>query len=264
MKRFYALLIVALFATAPALMAQSASFYNATRDAEKMIKKMPTENYRRAYVGFNDAHINWKEFGIYGELKYPIKSGVTLGYLQSYHIVKGLPIFVEYGANIHYLFGKEKTPKGEFSTIQLEGYYKANMFALNVPVNASLRLSFDNNRIAVTPYIGLNLRFNLFGNQTSGYKIENASLDGNEGELSDEPTKVRLFDSSKDEEGAAGDLAFNRFQMGLNYGVAFSYDVYTISIGRVSDFTRIANLDKSTYKDKGRMGVTTISVGYAI
>ena len=80
--------------------------------------------------------------------------------------------------------------------------------------------------------------------------------------LLDKPytTEVRLFDSSE-KKGAAGEDAFKRFQMGINYGVAFSYDVYTLSVGRVSDFTRIANFNDHAYK--GRMGVTTISVGYA-
>lgn len=249
MKRFYALLIVALFATAPALMAQSASFYNATRDAEKMIKKMPTENYRRVYVGFNDAHINWKDYDHECEMWYPVKSGFTLGYLQSYHILKGLPVFVEYGANIQYLFGKEELSK-TFAGVLGADCYKANTFALNVPVNVSMRLSFENNTIAVTPYAGLNFRFNLSGKQIT------------EGEVLDKPytAEVRLFDSS-DKEGAAGEDAFKRFQMGLNYGVSFSYDVYTLSVGRVSDFTRIANFNDHTYK--GRMGVTTISVGYS-
>jgi hypothetical protein len=241
MKRFYALLIVALFATAPALMAQSASFYNATRDAEKMIKKMPTENYRRAYVGFNDAHINWKDYDHECEMWYPVKSGFTLGYLQSYHILKGLPVFVEYGANIQYLFGKEELSKNFADWLHADSY-KANTFALNVPVNVSMRLSFENNTIAVTPYAGLNFRLNLMGKQVvSAEDIE---------------AEVKIFDKS-DDEGAAGEAAFNRLQLGFNFGVAVSYDVYTLSIGRVSDFSRIS-------KDgKGRLGVTTISVGYA-
>jgi hypothetical protein len=144
MKRFYALLIVALFAFAPALSAQSASFYNATRDAEKMIKKMPTHNYRRAYVGINDAHINWKEFDHECELIYPVKTGFTLGYLESRHIYDGLPLFVEYGANVQYLFGKEVLSSDSmFNGSGEEITFKANMCAVNIPVNASFRLLFE-------------------------------------------------------------------------------------------------------------------------
>lgn len=235
MKRFYALLIVALFAFAPALSAQSASFYNATRDAEKMIKKMPTHNYRRAYVGINDAHINWKDFDHECEIMFPIKTGFTLGYLESRHIYDGLPLFVEYGANIQYLYGKEVLSKN-FSTLFGE-VCKANTFAINIPVNASLRLLFEDYKFAVTPYAGINFRLNLSGSLTN-MGVKNSLYD-----------KDLVY-------------AFKRFQMGLNFGVAFTYDVYTLSIGRVADFSRIAKTgDNEIYK--GRLGVTTIAVGYA-
>lgn len=242
MKRFYALLVVALFAITPSLSAQSASFYNATRDAEKMIKQMPTNNYYRAYVGYNTAHANWKEYGLVGELMYPINHGFTLGYLESRHVVKGLPIFVEYGANIQYLSGKEKISGQLLFNQEMDYYYKTNIFAVNVPVNAALRLSFENDTIAVTPFAGINFRLNLAGKQTAELIMD---------EIDTEPNETKLFSAS---ENAA---AFNRLQLGLNFGVAVTYDVYTLSIGRVADFTRLSKVGK------GRLGVTTISVGYA-
>lgn len=242
MKRFYALLIVALFATAPAIMAQSASFYNATRDAEKMIKKMPTNNYYRAYVGYNTAHANWREYGLLGEIMFPINQGVTLGYLESRHVWKGLPLFVEYGANVQYLFGKEKLSGELLFDAPIDYHFKTNIFAVNVPVNLALRLSFENDTIAVTPFVGLNLRLNLAGKQTTI--------------VGDSENEVKIFNSSDDSD-AAGVNAFNRMQFGLNFGVAVTYDVYTLSIGRVADFTRLSK------EGKGRLGVTSISLGYA-
>ena len=238
MKRLYALLVVAFLAITPSLSAQSASFYNATRDAEKMIKQMPTNNYYRAYVGYNTAHANWKGYGLAGELMFPLNNGITLGYLESRHVVKGLPIFVEYGANIQYLRGKEKLA-GEllFGDLDMDYYFKTNIFAVNIPVNASLRLSFENDTIAVAPFAGLNIRYDLAGKQIM--------------EVDDSTNETKLFVSSENPE------AFNRLQLGLNFGVAVTYDVYTLSIGRVADFSRLSK------EGKGRLGVTTIAVGYA-
>lgn len=244
MKRFYALLIVALFATAPTLMAQSASFYNATRDAEKMIKQMPTTNYHRAYVGYNTAHASWREYGLEGEIMFPINNGVTLGYLESRHVWKGLPLFVEYGANVQYLFGNEKL-SGRLLPISRN--YKTNIFAVNVPVNLAFRLSFENNTIAVTPFVGLNFRLNLTGKQTE------TILYGD----SEQEESMNLFDPSIEEVGAAGIQVFNRLQLGINFGVAVTYDVYTLSIGRVADVTRLSG------DGRGHLGVTSISLGYA-
>ena len=236
MKKFYALLIVALFATAPALMAQSASFYNATRDAEKMIRQMPTEWYYRVYVGYNTAHSNWKDYGPIGEMMFPVENGITLGYLESRNVVKGLPIFVEYGANIQYLRGKAKINGDLLLPLLDDFHYKANTFAINVPVNAALRLSFENDTIAVTPFAGLNIRYNLAGKQVS--------------EIGDTQAEYKVFNSSEYPD------AYNRLQFGLNFGVAVTYDVYTLSIGRVADFTRLSK------EGKGRLGVTSVSLGY--
>ena len=151
--------------------------------------------------------------------------------------MKGLPIFVEYGANIQYLRGKEKLAGDLLFDFDYDFYYKTSIFAVNIPVNASLRLSFENDTIAVAPFAGLNIRYDLAGKQV-------VESDGT-------PVDTKLFDSSENPD------AFNRLQLGLNLGVAVTYDVYTLSIGRVADFSRIS-------KDgKGRLGVTTIAVGYA-
>ena len=249
MKRLYALLVVAFMAITPSLSAQSASFYNATRDAEKMIKQMPTHNYYRAYVGYNSAHVNWKDYGLVGEMMYPIKSGITLGYLESRHVWKGLPLFVEYGANIQCLYGKE-----DLREIALIGHsYKANIVSLNIPVNAAFRLSFENDTIAVTPFAGLNFRLNIAGSRTDEYALA--------GEVYSDT--IKLFDSSNDENAAGAGGAFNRFQVGLNLGFAVTYKVYTLSVSRVADISKLANIHNGAFDDKGRLGVTTIALGYA-
>lgn len=230
MKRLFALVVVALVAFTPNLLAQ-------TSDIEAKLRAMPAKEYHRGYVGINTVATNWDDdlLNALAAEMFPMKSGLTLGYLQSYNVVEGLPVFVEYGANIQYIFGKASTSL--FDEEDSDAYTKARTFAVNVPVNASLRLSFNNDEIAVTPFVGLNFRYNLAGKQIVGEN--NAKIE------------TDLFEA--DEE----DGAFKRFQAGLNYGVSVSYDVYTLSLGRVSDFTNFVD------DGKGRFVITTISLGYA-
>lgn len=241
MKRLFVLLAVAFMAITTNLSAQNTSFQDAAREVEAYLREMPVNNYRTIYVGLNTAHANWREYGVAGKMMFPIKGGITLGYLEALNIVKGMPIYVEYGANFQYIYGAENLEDVVIMGNRIGINYRTNIFAVNVPVNASVRLSLANNLIAVTPYAGLNARLNLAGKQvlTSGKdRLENA-----------------IFDSSN-EEGAAGNDAFNRFQLGLNLGCSATYRVYTFSIGHVFDFSQLSD------EGKGRLGVTTIGLGY--
>ena len=232
MKKLFALVLVALVAFTPNLLAQ-------TSDIEAKLRAMPTKEYHRAYIGINTVQTNWNDdvMDALLDVMFPLKKGITLGYLKSYNIVEGLPVFVEYGANLQCMFGRVNASSlfGDEEDVDSDNYNKARTFAVNVPVNASLRLSFNNDELSVTPFVGLNFRYNLSG------KI--ISVAG------DEKTKTNIMDA---EEGA-----LKRFQAGLNYGVSVSYDVYTLSIGSVSDFTSFID------GEDGRFNVTTISLGYA-
>lgn len=235
MKKLFALVLVALVAFTPNLSAQ-------TSDIEAKLRAMPTKEYHRAYVGINTVQTNWNDdlMDAVADVMFPLKKGITLGYLRSYNIVEGLPLFVEYGANLQCMFGRVNASSlfGDEEDVDSDNYNKARTFAVNVPVNASLRLSFNNDELAVTPFVGLNFRYNLSGKTISV--------------VGDEKTKTNLMDG---EEGA-----LKRFQAGLNYGVSVSYDVYTLSIGSVSDFTSFIDGEE---EGDGRFNVTTISLGYA-
>ena len=124
---------------------------------------------------------------------------------------------------------------------------RVNTLAVNVPVHAALNLKL--NKVSINPYLGVNFRINLLGNQTTINKLGDTTT----------TTKIRLFDDS-DEKGAADDAAWERFQTGLSYGVAVSYSRYTFGIGFISDLMPIVDWDDDY---TAKMSMTTISFGYA-
>lgn len=233
MKRFYLFLVLAMVAVAPRLSAQSLKFSG--------------ETYHRTYASYNIVNLNWGNGGDVNSTILPLTKGFTLGHLESAKLFDlSFPLLVEYGVSLQYNTGNEiEFPIGAGSEVSSE--YRVNTLAMNVPVHAALNLKL--NKVSINPYLGVNFRINLLGNQTTTNKLGNTTT----------TTKMRLFDDS-DEKGAAGDAAWERFQTGLSYGVAVSYSRYTFGIGFISDLMPIVDWDDDY---TAKMSMTTISLGYA-
>lgn len=198
------------------------------------LSAMSTDDYNRFYVGYNPMKINWEDYQSELEEEFPLTQSLTVGYLHASSLSSNIPLFLEYGANFQYSFGKEKEDGDEWGI---------NMYSVNVPVNLAFRLQF--NDVALTPYIGANFRVNAAGT----YKYEYEDWDGET-----ESEKVNIFDDSDDE---WGDGTPKRFQAGLNVGVGFSYKALYLGVGYVSDFSKVFD-----YEDlEGKIGVTTLTVG---
>lgn len=198
------------------------------------LSAMSTDDYNRFYVGYNPVKINWENYQSELEEAYPLTQSLTVGYLHASSLSGNIPLFLEYGANFQYSFGKEKEDGEEWGI---------NMYSVNVPVNLAFRLQF--NDVALTPYIGANFRVNAAGT----YKYEYEDWDGET-----ESEKVNIFDDSDDE---WGDGTPKRFQAGLNVGVGFSYKALYLGVGYVSDFSKVFDYEEM----EGKIGVTTLTVG---
>lgn len=233
MKRFYGLLLLALVAVAPKLSAQNLQFSGDT--------------YNRAYASYSVLNMNWDKGADVNARLFPLTTGISLGYLESAKLFdSSLPVLVEYGVNLQYNMGKEiDYPTG--TLLDASSECRVNTFAVNVPVHVALNLKL--NKVSINPYLGVNFRINLLGNQTTINKLGDTTT----------TTKIRLFDDS-DEKGAADDAAWERFQTGLSYGVAVSYSRYTFGIGFISDLMPIVDWDDDY---TAKMSMTTISFGYA-
>ena len=279
--------IVALLVVATGAFAQFAqsgavqSNAPANTNSGNFFSKMTTDNYGRFYIGYNPISVNWEEMGSMMKKVFPMKNGLSLGYMHANNIVKSLPLYVEYGANVAWTFGKyDDKESGDGYSSKTER--KLNMFSVNVPVNVAFRFSFANNDFSVTPYLGLNFRINLAG--TCKETVINKMEYGGESYKSTAIVKYKLFSSDEidleDDEDAwdveesdnevtmeattgMGDLAFKRFQVGFNVGVAVNYKKLHFGFGYVADFNKLANTDVDDNNFACKLGVPTISLGVA-
>ena len=253
------LLVVAFFAMATTASAQFAqSNAGGQGKGGNIFASMPTDGYNRVYFGYNPVVVAWNEGGALYNKMYPIKNGLTLGYLRGTNIVKSLPLFVEYGANLQWTFGRSRT---DWDYTDLSTRF--NMLSINVPVNVAFRFSFFNDDFSVTPYLGLNMRFNVVG--VTKHKYDDYAGDGEEVTIRynmfSEEDELEEVSDGVYKTGMGEGCALKRFQVGFNCGVAFSYREYSFGVGYVTDFNKIVKPDVDD-PITGRMGVTTISVGY--
>ena len=166
MKRLSFIVALLVIATgAFAQFAQSSAVQSnapANTNSGNVFSKMATDNYGRFYIGYNPISVDWEENGKVYKKQFPMDNGLTLGYMHGHNIVKSLPLYVEYGANVAWAFGKyDDKESGDGYSSKTEN--KLNMFSINIPVNLAFRLSFANNDFSVTPYLGLNFRINVAG-----------------------------------------------------------------------------------------------------
>lgn len=285
MKRLSFIVALLVIATgAFAQFAQSGAVQSnapANTNSGNFFSKMATDNYGRFYIGYNPISVDWEEHGKELKKQYPMDNGLTLGYMHGHNIVKSLPLYVEYGANVAWAFGKYEDKESDYE----EGYKwktenKLNMFSINIPVNLAFRLSFANNDFSVTPYLGLNFRINVAGTcKTTGiieYEYGDETFKGteivkyklfssDETDLNDEDAwdvDESDYEITREATAGMGDLALKRFQVGFNVGVAVNYKKLHLGFGYVADFNKLANYDDD-YVFACKLGVPTISLGVA-
>ncbi len=244
MKKLFVLLVACVIATTAS--AQFVNSGNVKSGSSSNAIFSATDDYNRIYFGYNPTSIKWEDHQMDLEALIPLKSSLTLGYLHASNLSKKLPLFIEYGANLQYSFGKNSRAEEDYSESA-----KVNMFSVNIPINLAFKFQF--NDCALTPYVGLNLRVNMSGK----YKYEYEFDDYYESESGS--VDVSIFDKSKE---GMGDMAAKRFQSGINVGVGFSYKAIYLGVGYVSDFSKIINCsDKEFGKMVGKIGVTTLTLG---
>lgn len=156
-------------------------------------------------------------------------NGFQFKYLHGFSVSKSLPMFVEFGADIHYGTGKEDTSNDYVKN-------KYQVFDLAVPVNFAYRFQIAD-FFAIKPFIGLNFKINLLGRSrtelTDDFMNDYEEVYGHEYDGERNSEWIDLF--SSDDMGGS-DYTWNRFQLGWHLGVDFEFNKFFIGLNYGTDF----------------------------
>ncbi len=183
-------------------------------------------------------------------------NGFGLKYIHGFSVSKNLPMFVETGVNFNFNFGSNESGDEDYTET-----LKFQWASLSVPVNFAYKFNVGEN-LAIKPYLGLNVKFNVLGRQKKEYGGDDddwyddddwdywSSYDydydydydyeGNNDKW------ANLFDK-KDMGGK--DQVWNRFQLGWHVGADLQYSKFFVGISYGTDFIK-------AYKYK-KLGVNT-------
>ncbi len=143
-------------------------------------------------------------------------NGVNVAWIKTKAISQDMPLFVESGLGFSWIGGDLG-----------DSDFKLNFFSLNVPVNLGYELAL-NNGMSVSPFVGLDLRGNLFGK----YKIDGESIDA--------------FDEDELEDWYLEESKLERFNVGWRIGVAFNVNNLYLGASYGDDFNDVAEGSKAS------------------
>lgn len=146
-------------------------------------------------------------------------TGLSLSWTHGFAVSKSAPIFIETGLGVQYSFYKEDFEDDESA--------KLNIFSLKVPVSFGYQFDLADGKVALAPYAGIDLRYNLSGKM----KIE--------GDIDDD---IDLFDKKEMDDWGE---AWKRFQIGWHIGAKCTFSQkYTLGIAYGADFSEISKKAK--------------------
>ena len=233
--------IMLLMAGALCAVAMNAQSVSGGRDGDREVSK-----------GWNTIYAEWNPTTAYytgkGDLEDVNYNGFSLGYNRAISLATSIPLYLETGLAAQFTF-KSETDEDEGYGWSDKETTSVRMLSLKVPVNFLYVWSIPNTRVDLIPFLGMNLRGNVWGQAKQSEEVHNS----NSGDYS-KSKSYNIFDK-KDVEKMGYDEAAKRFQLGWQIGVkARILDRLIVGGSFGTDFMEI---DK---KIKFRNG--TIMLGY--
>lgn len=215
-KLFLTLCLLAMATTASAQFANTGAGKSG-KSGSVLVKD--TDPYNRIYMSYSPMNLKIDVEGA-DDIKL---TGLTLGYLHGFNLSSNLPLFLEVGGNVAYSYG-------DIDAIDID--YK--LLSVNVPVNVAYKFSFGDSGFSLTPFLGLNFRYNIL-------RKAEGDLSFYQGLDWDNWWTYDSFDS--DTSLYLGE--WKRFQVGWQIGVGFNYKKLYVGISYGSDFSEIVKKTKA-------------------
>lgn len=167
-------------------------------------------------------------------------TGFSVGYNKAFGVSSTVPLYVEAGIGLQYAFHTEDydgDDDGDWG-YDVESEKLFSMLSLKVPVSFMYKWNIPNSSIALAPFVGLDLRFNILGNAKVSYNDD------------DEDKSFNLFD----EDDMGDSDAWKRFQVGWHTGVNAYFGKFLVGVSYGSDFSEIAK--------KCKLHTASFTLGY--
>ncbi len=199
-----------------------------------------TDSYNRVQVSYAPTFVSVDVEGADG-LTF---NGFSVGYIHGFSLSKTLPIFIETGLNLNYGFYSDEEIDGDVKD-DYYSKYETNYSAmsLSVPVNFAYRFTL-NDKFSITPYTGLNLKFNVLGKK----KVKESEIYYDD--VDEWSEDYNMFDKKE----VGKDQQWKRFQIGWHIGAGVNYGSWYAGLEYGLDFNELCK--------KTNTSSLSVSVGY--
>lgn len=253
MKRLFTCAVV--FA---ASLAASAQFTNTSRSSSTTIQ---SDGWNTVYVQYNPTFMR---FDVDGADNVNFK-GFALGYNKAFSVSKSMPLYVEGGVGIAYIWHNDDATVeniGSSYNVTESTSQNIKLWSLKVPISILYDFQIPNSDFSITPYAGINFRYNLSGKQKIARTwVYTRNETGEIFSTEEESGECSLFDKEEMEELAEkvdmeyGNSTYKRLQVGWHVGVNAKWNKkYMIGFAYCSDFSEIT--------EKTKLSNLSISLGY--
>lgn len=195
-------------------------------------------------------------------------TGLSIGYNKAFSISQSAPIFIEAGLGVQYSFKTiSMADRYELDDDDLEYMdpeLKYSVLSAKIPVSIAYDFQIPNSNVSITPFAGLDFRFNIIGKQKLEWNFTSEAEEALEYHYGSNWEKEKMYGYSlggedwnlfdKDDMGS-DDATWNRFQIGWHIGVNARFNnKFLVGLSYGTDFSEIAK--------KTKINTASITVGY--